>query len=73
MKNILKWTLFILIASVAMAAGMFCLAQYFDSKEGDCDCGGNCDCKASKPAKISAGLEFSSMAHIPSKRVSPTA
>jgi len=51
MKNILKWTLFILIASVAMAAGMFCLAQYFDSKEGDCDCGGNCDCKASKPAK----------------------
>ena len=51
MKNILKWTLFILIASVAMAAGMFCLAQYFDSKESDCDCGGNYDCKASKPAK----------------------
>lgn len=49
MKNILKWTLFILIASVAMAAGMFCLAQYFDSKE--CDCKGNCNCKADKPVK----------------------
>ena len=49
MKNIIKWTLFILIASVAMAAGMFCLAQYFDSKE--CDCKGACDCKADKPAK----------------------
>jgi len=49
MKNIIKWTLFILIASVAMAAGMFCLAQYFDSKE--CDCQGACDCNAGKPAK----------------------
>jgi len=51
MKNILKWTLFILIASVAMAAGMFYLAQYFDTKECDCGCDGNCECKASKPAK----------------------
>lgn len=33
MKNILKWTLFILTASVALAAGMYCLAEYFDSKE----------------------------------------
>lgn len=49
MKNILKWTLFILIASVAMAAGMFCLAQYFDSKE--CDCESTCNCKADKPGK----------------------
>ncbi len=51
MKNILKWTLFILIAAVAMAAGMFCLAQYFDTKECDCDCGDNCNCKAPNPAK----------------------
>jgi len=50
MKHILKWTLFILIASVAMAAGMFCLAQYFDSKE--CSCGSECNCKkADRPAK----------------------
>ncbi len=50
MKNVLKWTLIILIAAVAMAAGMFCLAQYFDSKE--CDCGDSCDCKkADKPVK----------------------
>lgn len=33
MKKIIKWTLFILIASAAMAAGMFALAQYLDSKE----------------------------------------
>lgn len=33
MKNILKWTLFILTASVVLAAGMYCLAEYFDSKE----------------------------------------
>lgn len=33
MKNIFKWTLFILTASVALAAGMYCLAEYFDSKE----------------------------------------
>ena len=36
MKNILKWTLFILTAAMAMAAGMLCLAQYFDSKEPSC-------------------------------------
>lgn len=51
MKNILKWTLFILIASVAMAAGMFCLAQYFDSKECNYGCGSNCDCKATRPSR----------------------
>jgi len=33
MKNILKWTLFILTASAALAAVMYCLAEYFDSKE----------------------------------------
>lgn len=33
MKNILKWTLIILIAVVAMVAGMFFLAQYFDTKK----------------------------------------
>lgn len=33
MKKIIKWTLFILIASAAMAAGMFALAQYLDSKD----------------------------------------
>lgn len=49
MKNIIKWTLLILIAAVAMAAGMFCLAQYFDSKE--CDCEGTCDCNAGQPVK----------------------
>ena len=32
MKNILKWTLFILTASAALACGMYCLAEYFDSK-----------------------------------------
>ena len=51
MKNIIKWTLFIIIATVAMAAGMFCLAQYLDNKECDCGCDGNCDCKVSKPVK----------------------
>ena len=33
MKNILKWTFLVLAAVAAMAAGMYCLAQYFDSKE----------------------------------------
>ena len=33
MKNILKWTLLILGAAIAIAAGMYCLAQYLDSKE----------------------------------------
>ena len=36
MKNFLKWTVFILIAAMAMAAGMLCLTQYFDSKEPPC-------------------------------------
>ena len=52
MKNILKWTFIILIAAVAMAAGMFCLAQYFDTKECDCGCGSDCECnKTDKPVK----------------------
>ena len=33
MKKIFKWTLFILIATAAMAAGMYYLAQYLDSKK----------------------------------------
>ena len=33
MKKFFKWTLFILIATAAMAAGMYYLAQYLDSKE----------------------------------------
>jgi len=33
MKKIFKWTLFVLIATAAMAAGMYYLAQYLDSKE----------------------------------------
>lgn len=33
MKKIIKWTLFILIATAAMAAGMLALAQYLDSKD----------------------------------------
>ena len=46
MKNILKWTLIILIAVVAMAAGMFCLAQYLDTKKPADD---KTDYSASKP------------------------
>ena len=33
MKKIFKWTLFILIATAAMAVGMYYLAQYLDSKD----------------------------------------
>lgn len=47
MKNILKWTFIILIAVVAMAAGMFCLARYFDTKDAACD--NSADCNTAKP------------------------
>lgn len=37
MKKILKWTLLIIAATAAIAAGMYCLAQHFDSKEPSSD------------------------------------
>lgn len=33
MKKIIQWTVFVLVAVAAMAAGMYCLAQCLDSKE----------------------------------------
>ena len=35
MINILKWALLIIAATAAMDAGMYCFAQYLDSKEPD--------------------------------------
>ena len=59
MKNILKWTLFILTASAALACGMYCLAEYFDSKgTSDTD---NAEKKAYKSASKSFNRRYTEL------------
>lgn len=37
MKTFLKWTLFVLFTVAAIAAGTYCLAQYFNSQSPSSD------------------------------------